>query len=281
MRQHIVLLLALAGLGLHCNSEVPTERSIHKHIMIVAHRGAPAYAPENTLSSFRKALELHADALELDVHQTKDSQIVVMHDGSINRTTNGKGNVRNVTLAELRRLSAGKWFGAEFESDKVPTLYEVIGLCDSSTTLIVELKEGSDESPGIEDRIITIVRSAGTKKRIILKSFDRSVLARLHRKAPEIPLLYVYVFSIPWINFTVDHGLSTGDIFSLDVDYLQPHNILLTKSFIHSAHRHGYKVIAWDVQSESSMQDMLAIGVDGIETDYPDKLTKVLENGQK
>jgi glycerophosphoryl diester phosphodiesterase len=245
--------------------------------LIIAHRGAAGHAPENTLAAVRRAVEMHADAVEIDVRQTRDSQIVAMHDEDVNRTTNGNGYIGDLTLQELKQLDAGTWFSTNYKDERVPTLQEVIDVLDSTTMLIVELKEGTETSPDIEQRVVDIVKNNHLGQRVILKSFDREVLSRIRAYAPEIPLLYVYVFAIPLLNLTVDHGISAGDLLELDVEYLQPHKIFLTQSFISSAKEKGYKVIAWDVKTETNMKDIIALGVDGIETDYPDILYSVIK----
>lgn len=241
-----------------------------KKTMVIAHRGASAYAPENTLAAFRKAIELRADALELDVRQTKDSQLVVIHDASVHRTTDGEGEVREFAFSDLKKLDAGSWFDEQFRYERIPTLQEVIRLLDSSTTLIIEIKEGSGTHSGIEQQLVEQVRMNHIEKQVMFKSFHRDVLSRLRDLAPDVPLVYVYFVAIPWLNLTFDLGISIGDPFEVDAEYLQPHKMFLTKSFVQSAHEKGYKVIGWDVQSESVMKEMIIFGVDGIETDYPD-----------
>ncbi len=245
--------------------------------LIIAHRGAAGHAPENTLAAVTKAIEMHADAVEIDVRQTRDSQIVAMHDEDIDRTTDGEGDVAQFTLQELKKLDAGAWFSANFKDERIPTLQEIIDVLDSTTMLIVELKVGAETSPGIEQRVVDIIKNSHLGQRVILKSFDRDVLSRIRAYAPEIPLLYVYVFAIPLLNLTVDQGISAGDLLKMDVEYLQPHKIFLTQSFISSAKEKGYKVIAWDVKTETNMKDIIALGVDGIETDYPDVLFSVIK----
>jgi glycerophosphoryl diester phosphodiesterase len=269
------ILMLLKSIIIAVSLFMPQESSSNQ--LIIAHRGAAGHAPENTLSAVRKAIEMHADAVEIDVRQTRDSQIVAMHDEDVDRTTNGKGDVRELTLRELKQFDAGTWFSENFKDERVPTLQEIIDVLDSTTKLIVELKEGAETSPDIEQRVVDIVEKNNLGQRVILKSFDREVLSRIRVYAPEIPLLYVYVFAIPLLNLTVDQGISAGDLLKMDVEYLQPHKIFLTQSFISSAKEKGYKVIAWDVKTEANMKDIIALGVDGIETDYPDVLFSVIQ----
>ncbi|MFH1527142.1 MAG: glycerophosphodiester phosphodiesterase family protein [Bacteroidota bacterium] len=247
-----------------------------RSFLIIAHRGASAVAPENTIIAFKKAMELHANAIELDVRQTKDNQLVVLHDATVNRTTNGRGGIATMTLAEVRKLDAGSWFDPHFKNERIPTFHEVIEILDTATILIIEIKEGNETYPGIEEQVLNLVKTNRLEGQVILKSFDQRVLRRIKEKAPQIRLLYVYVFTIPWLNITVDRGVSAGDLLDLNVDYLQPHKIFLSRSFVNRAQERGFKVIVWDVEDEDTMKEMLDLGVNGIETDFPDKLYNVL-----
>lgn len=246
------------------------------NVMVIAHRGASAYAPENTLAAFRKAVELRADAIEIDVRQTSDSQLVVIHDASIKRTTNGTGDVEELTLRQLKAFDAGSWFDEQFREEKIPTLEETISILDTSTILIIEIKESSGTYPGIEKRVVDVIKKNRLEKRVILKSFEKEVLLYLRELAPEIPLLYVYVFKVPFLNLTIDHWLSSINVMEFDVEYLQPHRVFLTKGFVEEAHKNGKKVIAWGVDTEEDMKEAIEMGVDGIETDYPDVVRRML-----
>lgn len=243
---------------------------------IIAHRGVPKLAPENTLSAFRKAVELGAHSIELDVHQTRDSMLVVIHDGTVDRTTNGKGRIADLTAAELRELDAGSWFGHEFTGEKIPFLEEVFSDTPDSITLLIEVKHGSETYPGIEERVVRLIREKKATERVILKSFDNDVLGKLQEIAPEIPRLKIIVMQIPFLNIIIERGLNVGDILDYDVQYLQVHWVGISKDFVEKAHRKGYKVFAWDVHDEQRMREMIAKGVDGIETDFPDTLKRLL-----
>jgi glycerophosphoryl diester phosphodiesterase len=243
---------------------------------VIAHRGAPKAAPENTLSAFKKAIELGADILELDVHQTKDSQLVVIHDATVDRTTNGKGRIADYTVAELRRLDAGSWFAPAFTGEKIPLLEEVLDATPDSISLLIEIKHGSETYPGIEKRVVQLTRENNATGRVIVKSFDDEVLQLVRRLAPEIPRLRIIVLQIPLLNIIIERGISVGEILDYDVQYLQLHWFGISKSFVGQAHSKGYKVFAWDVHDEKRMREMIEKGVDGIETDYPDRLKHIL-----
>lgn len=245
-------------------------------VHIIAHRGASAYAPENTVAAFKKAIELGADILELDVHQTKDSQLVVIHDRSVNRTTNGKGKVKDLTLSQIKSLDAGSWFSPEFAGERIPTLDEVFDITPDSVALLIELKEGSDVYPGIEERVIRVIRQRKAEHRAILKSFEDEILDRFRAIGPDIPRLKIILRQISLLGIIIERGLNFGTVLNDSVQYIQHHRVGLAESFITKAHRKGYKVFAWDVQDEDRMRELIEKGIDGIETDFPDRLKSVI-----
>ena len=241
-------------------------------VKVIAHRGASAYAPENTLAAFKKAVELRADILELDIHQSKDSQIVVIHDATVDRTTNGTGEVKSHTIDELKKLDAGSWFSPTFAGEKIPLLHEVFDNTPDSILLLIEFKQGSLKYPGIEQRVVQLVREKKAEHRVILKSFEDDVLEKVRSLAPEIPRLKIIVTETPFLKIIIEHGINFGTVLDDSVQYLQHHWFGLSEGFVNEAHQKGYKVFAWDVNSEQRMRDLISIDVDGIETDYSDKL---------
>jgi glycerophosphoryl diester phosphodiesterase len=253
-------------------SSAPAQQTVH----IIAHRGASAYAPENTLAAFAKAVDFGADILELDVRQTRDGELVVLHDASVNRTTNGKGRVADLTLEQIKALDAGSWFSPDFVGERVPTLAEVVDATPDFTTLLVELKGSPEEYPGMEARVVRFIRQRGIEKRVILKSFERDVLNRLRMLAPDIPRLRIVVSEISFLGLIIGHGVHFGSVFEDDVQYLQHHWFSLTEGFIRKAHDRGYKVFAWDVDDEKRMEELIKKGIDGIETDHPDWTGEIL-----
>ena len=157
-------------------------------LMVIGHRGAAGDAPENTVASIREALRQDADAIEVDLHQSLDGVVVAIHDDTVDRTTDGEGKVANLTVAQLKELDAGAWFDIEYPGQRIPTLDEVLAATPPETTLILELKRGSDVYPGIEARVIDTLRSAG-RTNVILKSFSVEVLAAFERLGPEFTRL--------------------------------------------------------------------------------------------
>lgn len=246
--------------------------------MVIAHRGAMGYAPENTISAFKLAIELGANALELDLRQTKDSIPVVLHDATINKTTNGNGNVNIFNFADLKKLDAGSWFDKKFSGEKIPSLKEVIDVLNDSTILIIEFKEGNETYPGIEERVVKLVKENAIESRTIFKSFDPNVLKRLRAIEPDIPLCYVYAVRIPWLGMIVDRGVTFGSVYNIDAEYLQPHRFFLSKSFVTDAQSKGFKIISWGVNSLEAITESLDYAVEGIETDYPDLVLRIINS---
>jgi glycerophosphoryl diester phosphodiesterase len=247
------------------------------NFLIIAHRGASAYAPENTIAAFEKSIEHGADAVELDLRMTKDNVPVVLHDQDLDRTTNGNGDIQNFTLNEIKQLDAGNWFDEKFKGEKIPKLEEVFQKLKDTVKIIIEFKGGLGEYPGIEVKTLELIKEYNLEKKVILKSFDPNQLEKLRELNGNIPLLYVYAARIPWLGMVIDTGISFISVFNLDVEYLQPHKILLSKSFTKEAQDASYKIIAWGVNDEDDISEMIDYGVDGIETDYPDKVLKALK----
>lgn len=249
---------------------------VYAQPMVIAHRGAMGYAPENTLASFKLAIEIGADAIELDLRQTKDGVPVVLHDATVNRTTNGKGNIKDLNFEDVNKFDAGSWFDYKFNNEKIPALQDVINLLSDSILIIIELKEGNDIYPGIEEKTISIIKENRIESQTILKSFDQQVLERLRNIAPEIPLCYVYAVRIPWLGMIIDRGVTFGSIYNIDAEYLQPHRFFLSDSFVKEAQAKGYKIISWGVNSDEAIRESFSYNVDGIETDYPDRVVNFI-----
>mgnify|MGYP001583550457 CR=1 FL=1 len=174
------------------------------HAVIIAHRGASVIAPENTIAAFKQAIADGADYLEIDVQQTSDSELVIIHDATIDRTTNGKGKVKDFTYEQLRQLDAGSWFErGKFPDERIPRLQDVIDILDTTTKLLLEIKEGSDMYPNIEQRIIDCIMRNHLENRTIIKSFEDDVLNTVRLINPKLPLLKVYVYQIPILHLTI------------------------------------------------------------------------------
>ncbi|WP_049574068.1 glycerophosphodiester phosphodiesterase [Nonomuraea sp. SBT364] len=234
----------------------------------VAHRGASAYAPENTLAAFRLAAEQGADAFELDVQLTSDDQLILMHDTTLARTTDAERvfpgrapwRVGDFTLEEIRELDAGSWFGRQFAGEPVPTLREALReMSGSGLGLLVEIKEPRLHR-GIE------VRAAGELRRswpgpLIVQSFDRNSMRRFHDVMPEAP-----------IGLLGTPAAAELDALSSFADLINPPHRGLTRDYVRLVHRHGMRVFAWTVDDAATMRRLLSYDVDGLITNRPDVL---------
>lgn len=146
--------------------------------IIYGHRGASQYAPENTLASYNRAIEMGADGIEIDVHKSKDGHLIVCHDERVDRTTNGQGYIKDLILKEIKSLDAGSWFSKEFSGEKIPLLEEVLEFVkDKDILLNIELKNGPIFYDGIEDELIRLVRVFNLVENTIISSFNHYSLS--------------------------------------------------------------------------------------------------------
>ena len=237
---------------------------------IWAHRGADGYAPENTLSAFQMAADMGADGIELDVQLTKDGHIVVCHDERIDRTSNGKGWLKNYTLEELKKLdfSAGK---AEYAGVQIPTLKEVLKLSlDAGMYVDIELKTRTVPYPGLEKKCIRLIRELGCEDRVIFCSFNHLSLQKIRLLAPEMKTGYLYLHAsasvIPLIR-------------KLEVNALHiPSHDLLNQDLLTQCHDSGIEVNAWTVNRENEYQRCADNGINAVITDYPDRIRTFRES---
>ena len=151
-------------------------------------------SPENTLTAFRAAIAAGADMIELDVHLTRDNEVVVIHDDTLERTTNGKGNVAEKTLAELKSLDAGSWFNSRFAGERIPTLAEVLEIARNRILVNIELKKGKNFPYTMEelaDRTLAVVEKAGMTDQVLFSSFDPAAVNRIRRRNPRLPIALI------------------------------------------------------------------------------------------
>jgi glycerophosphoryl diester phosphodiesterase len=254
-------MLAIIGAGLGLFFTLGAAGPPASRIQVLAHRGASAYAPENTLAAFRLAIEQQADWLEFDVQQTRDGQLVVFHDLRMERTTNGRGALRDLTLAEVRALDAGSWFGAEFAGERVPTFDEVLALAaEHNIRVFPEIKDPR-LYPGIEERLAAAIVAARYEDRTVVQSFDMASLARVRAINPHLRLAALYTASSPL----------RGDP-PAGVTIVGPPWELLTNepTLVRDIHASGRQVVAWSVDNAAAVEPLVHARVDGIITSRPD-----------
>jgi glycerophosphoryl diester phosphodiesterase len=240
---------------------------LYRHTpLILGHRGASAYAPENTLSAFNLAMAQGADGVELDVTLSADGVPVVIHDDSLDRTTNGHGPVNRLMLSELKQLEAGyhSHFGEQFSSERIPTLAEVFAGIASQAIINVELKH--DRSPGrqLAGRVVPLIYEYKMAERVLISSFQYSSLRRVKEIDPSLPvgLLYSSALTGP--------RLSRCLAGSLPHEAHHPSHESLTAAGVAWLHAQALRVNTWTVDDEPELKRLAAAGVDGLITNRPD-----------
>ncbi|MGB7963740.1 MAG: glycerophosphodiester phosphodiesterase [Propionicimonas sp.] len=230
-------------------------------MIIWAHRGARRQAPENTLPAFRRAIELGAEGVEFDVQLSADGVSVVIHDETLDRTTDGHGRVVDHTLGELRALdaSAGK---PGFPGVVIPTLDEVLAVfAPTELAVNIELKNSVVEYPGLEEAVLAAVSKHGLERRVVLSSFNADSVARL-QDLTSIPRAFVYdrLLRRPW---AVAARLGAVAVHP-------PSRFVVSPRYVTRAHQAGLAVRVWTVNSERELRRMYHCGVDGVFSDVPD-----------
>jgi len=233
----------------------------------IAHRGASAFAPENTMAAFEKAIELGADVIELDLHLTRDGELVVIHDDTLDRTTDGRGSVHGRSLQELRRLDAGRWFEEGFAGQRIPTLAEVLDCFAGKVPLALEVKAGSTFFPGIEERVVAALRQRSAIEQAAIASFDHFALRRLKEIEPALRTAALLV-GRP-VAMSALAGACAADAMALEAS-------LVTKTEVEACRAAGLQIVVWVVNDPAQMRHFIRLGVDGIITDRPDLLRLAL-----
>ena len=231
--------------------------------VVIAHRGASFYAPENTYTAFELAYQQGAQAVELDVKLTRDGHIVAMHDNRVDRTTNGTGAVKALTLEEIRRLDAGSWKDERFRQTEVPTLRDVLSGLADRLLFNIELTNYASPLDDLPEATLKLVRELNVEERILISSFNPVALIRAYRLAPEIP------------RGLLVHQGQPGVIRGLLAAFIRhqawhPNDRLVSsKGVIERINQQGRSINVWTVNQRARMQELLAWGVDGIITDDP------------
>lgn len=221
------------------------------------------------MAAFRVAEQLGADGLELDVQVTRDGVPVVIHDETLNRTTNGRGLVIEHTLAEIRALDAGSWYGRAFVGEKIPMLEEVIFAFGGRMFLNIELKNSYLEMPDLEAKTIHLIRQAKIQNRVLISSFHHGSMQRFHQMAPDIPTGLLYDCCIVDV---VAYAKRLG------ASAIHPFYATVRAAVVEEAHRNGLAVNVWTVNEPQEMKKLLDVHVDSIITNYPERLRQVLDS---
>jgi glycerophosphoryl diester phosphodiesterase len=239
---------------------------------IFAHRGSIAHAPENTLAAFNLAVAQGAPAIELDAKLTADVEIVVFHDQTLERTTDGRGKLREQTLAGLKELDAGVHFSAAYKGEKIPTLTEVFETVGRLIFINVELTNYTSPRDQLPDKAAALVQKFGLEDRVMFSSFNRYALQRVSRLLPEVPrglLALPGILGAPARSWLGRMGLAYQAIHPAERD--------ATPGLIKKAHQRGYRVHVYTVNRRQEMLRLFQEGVDGIFTDDPPLAFDVLK----
>jgi glycerophosphoryl diester phosphodiesterase len=236
--------------------------------LVFGHRGAKAYAPMNTLPAFELAAQQGADGVELDVQFSKDRALVVIHDFTVDSTTNGEGRVRDMTLAQLKELDAGSWFGDAFKDTRIPTLDEVFEAVGNHLFINVEIKVESNSTDGIEQAVADLIARRNVQRRVIVSSFDLPVLERLRKIAPGIP--------IGFLHFNLLREAEISRLRDLDFEAIHPHHLLIDSEYMAWAHTNGYRVNTWTVNEHDRALELRNLGVAAVISDNPDVILNAL-----
>lgn len=273
------ILLSACNIGNEWDNPMPEEE-----FLIIAHRGASAYEPENTIPSFELAEDLNADYVELDIHLTKDGELIVMHDDDVKRTTEAVGKIKDFTLAELKELTANQEkdgkvavSGKDEEAYEIPTLQEVVEEMKGDIRFVIELKD-TDQYPGIEEELVELMKESGLTgtdakgyPKAVIHSFDKKALKQVHKIDPEIPVIQLISFDEGEEAELTEKELK--DILTyasgINVSYES-----LTPPFVNTMHDEDLAVYAYTVNDPEAALRLKAMGVNGIHTDEPDLLGK-------
>jgi len=237
--------------------------------IIFAHRGASASAPENTLAAFEEAYDLGAEAIELDVQLNADQRAIVIHDTTVDRTTDGTGRVRDLSLEKLKSLDAGCFFSTKFAGERIPLLEEVFEVFGRKLFINIELKNYDSPFNALPEIVANLVKQAQLQEWVMFSSFNPISLSRIHRLLPEIP-----------VGFLTSTGWGGAFGRKLVGSWLSPQAIHpnkedVTEKMIASQHKVGRRVNVWTVNKFEEMKYLAKLGVDGIITDHPARAMEV------
>ena len=280
MRQLLVLLSALVGTACVKHAPRSTDHLLPDPVTVIGHRGARDLAPENTTAGFALAAETHGVPFELDVHLCGTGEPVVVHDETLDRTTDGEGYVDETPLADLEDLDAGSHFSAEFAGEPIPTLRETLSRFGPQVVIDVEIKNPRDSQQveTLAAAVVYEIEAAGLVDRAFVTSFNPFLLEAVRLRNPDIArgqltgtfkgadLSFIEKLALKhlWLN-----GKAQPDMLAVE-------GARLSKGYIRRMKRKGYKVLAWTIDDPEEMQQLIDWGIDGIITDRPDLALELL-----
>lgn len=234
---------------------------------ILAHRGSSGTHPENTLVAFKEAEKVGADGIEFDVHYTKDNQLVVIHDNTVNRTTNGKGVVRELTLSELQSLDAGSFFSESFQGERIPTLEETLDWAQHTDLVInIELKYNALDYAFYEESILQEIAKRQLEDQVIISSFNHYAIKKISKLNPNLnsSILYMERLFEPW-NYASTSGATA----------IHPYMHGIDKELIKQAKQNNCPVRVFTVNKKEHIASFIQAGCSAIITDYPERALQI------
>ncbi|MGV3262499.1 glycerophosphodiester phosphodiesterase [Cytobacillus pseudoceanisediminis] len=237
-----------------------------KQVDNIAHRGATGYAPENTVAGFDLAVDMKADYIEIDVQRSKDGELVVIHDTSVDRTTDGTGKVGDLTFDYLRSLDAGSWKGEQFAGEPIPTFEEILDRYHGRVGILIELK-APELYPGIEEQVADKIKERNLDKpqneKIIIQSFNFESMKTMDQLLPNVPIGVL-------TSNRADITAEALQEFSAYADWFNPSYGIVTEELVNQVHSLGMQIGSWTVRSQDAADFLFEMDVDAIITDYPD-----------
>ena len=240
------------------------------NIVLTGHRGAAGLAPENTLAAIQKGLDNHVDRIEIDVQQTKDNVVISLHDITIDRTTDGTGLVKGMTYSEILKFSAGIKFSDNYKDEKIPTLDDVLALVNGQAVLVIEIKDGNDYYPGIEQRVVNAIYKHKAKSWVIVHSFNDDALEMVRKIDETIELHKLFIADFPFISLIYDGKFKITKLEHYQyATEISTYYTFTTKRLVDEVHALNKKINVWTVNDSIKINRLINMGVDGIITDYP------------
>jgi len=251
----------------HDQQPMPASSVSNRQTYVIGHRGAAGLAPENTMAAFEKAVALGCDGVEFDVQRTSDGHLVIFHDEDLKRTTNLDGMMRHIDLETLQKADSGSWFAEEFINTKVPTVRELFDFMRGNGLLLfIELKDPF-RYVGIEQQVIDLIREYKFEDRVQIRSFHHDALHTVYELAPELAISELWFHKVP----------DASEVTYKTLNLLQSY---CTSGVILDAHQRGQKITAWTVNDADIAQTLIAAGIDGMTTDYPDRIIPLVPTPQ-
>ncbi|MEB1809283.1 MAG: glycerophosphodiester phosphodiesterase [Bacillaceae bacterium] len=287
--------MLVVGLGLVTQLFGPSQSLATSHssfpapeqkIVNVAHRGASGHAPEHTMLAYELGLKMKADYIEIDLQMTKDGTLIAMHDTTVNRTTNGTGAVKDLTIEEIKSLDAGSWFNTrnpekakeEYVGLEVPSLEEIFQRFGRSTNYYIETKSPA-LYPGMEEKLLELMDAYkltgvnGRSSKVIIQSFHPDSLLMINEMNPNIPL--VQLISTPLLGEAAEVQLDSIKQYAIGVG---PNLNRINQDYVERVRKNGLHIHPYTVNTEENMRKALDWGVTGIFTDYPDLFDQVIKD---